>query len=200
MPRDSAATQARILDAATVEFSTHGLAGARVDRIAARAEANKQLIYAYFQNKENLFDSTLETNIELLLDAVPFDATDLPGYVQALFDFGRNHPELVRLARWHSLERPGGFMQLPRAAESTKRKMEALAAAQANGAVDNTLAPDLLLELLLALAHAHPGLETPDLPIDAERGQAQRDALAFAVARLTTPTARPPSVVVAALD
>ena len=36
----------RIVEAATVEFAAHGLAGARIDRIARRACANKQLIYA----------------------------------------------------------------------------------------------------------------------------------------------------------
>ena len=37
--RDAARTQAAILDAATREFAQHGLGGARVDRIAALAEA-----------------------------------------------------------------------------------------------------------------------------------------------------------------
>jgi AcrR family transcriptional regulator len=44
--RDSAATKERLLAAATDEFAAHGIAGARVDRIAAAARANKQLIYA----------------------------------------------------------------------------------------------------------------------------------------------------------
>jgi AcrR family transcriptional regulator len=74
--RDSAATKQRILDAATAEFAEFGLAGARVDRIAARAGANKQLIYAYFGSKEGLFDNVLEANIALVLDAVPFTAGD----------------------------------------------------------------------------------------------------------------------------
>ena len=39
--RDAEATKARILEAATAEFAAHGIAGARVDRIAASAGANK---------------------------------------------------------------------------------------------------------------------------------------------------------------
>src|SRR5262245_12234379 len=120
--RDSAATKLRILDAATSEFAQFGLAGARVDRIAARAEANKQLIYAYFGSKEGLFDSVLEANIALLLDAVPFEAFDLPGYAGALFDFAVGHPDLARLVRWHQLERPGVLYQLPQTMESNVRK------------------------------------------------------------------------------
>ena len=46
MARDAEDTKRRIFEAATAEFADHGIAGARVDRIAARAGANKQLIYA----------------------------------------------------------------------------------------------------------------------------------------------------------
>jgi AcrR family transcriptional regulator len=60
--RDSAATKERLLEAATAEFAAHGIAGARVDRIAAAARANKQLIYAYFGSKEQLFDAVLATS------------------------------------------------------------------------------------------------------------------------------------------
>ena len=50
----------RILDAALLEFSAEGLAGARTDRIAAAAGVNKALIYYYFESKENLYNATLE--------------------------------------------------------------------------------------------------------------------------------------------
>ena len=53
--RDAEATKARIFEAATAEFAAHGIAGARVDRIAQNAKANKQLIYAYFGDKQKLF-------------------------------------------------------------------------------------------------------------------------------------------------
>jgi len=56
MARDSTETRRRILEAAYREFARHGLAGARVDRIAAAAQANKRAIYDYFGNKQQLFD------------------------------------------------------------------------------------------------------------------------------------------------
>jgi TetR/AcrR family transcriptional regulator len=60
-PSDRAAeTRARILDAALSEFSTHGLAGARTDRIANSAGVNKALLYYYFESKENLYLAALE--------------------------------------------------------------------------------------------------------------------------------------------
>jgi TetR/AcrR family transcriptional regulator len=53
-------TRARILEAATREFSSNGLAGARTERIAEAAGVNKALIYYYFQGKEALYTATLE--------------------------------------------------------------------------------------------------------------------------------------------
>lgn len=58
--RDPDATKKRVLKAAKVEFARHGLAGARVDAIALRAKANKQMIYHYFGNKQDLYLAVLE--------------------------------------------------------------------------------------------------------------------------------------------
>ena len=49
--RDPALSKALILSAAQDEFAERGLNGARVDRIARRAGAGKNLIYHYFGNK-----------------------------------------------------------------------------------------------------------------------------------------------------
>jgi len=44
----------RILAAAEAEFAAHGYAGARVERIAAGANVNKQLLFHYFGSKAGL--------------------------------------------------------------------------------------------------------------------------------------------------
>ena len=54
----------RILRAATGEFARFGLGGARVDRIAERAGANKRMLYYYYGNKEELFLAVLESRYE----------------------------------------------------------------------------------------------------------------------------------------
>ncbi len=56
----AADSRSRILDAALREFSAHGLAGARTDRIASAAGVNKALLYYYFESKENLYIAALE--------------------------------------------------------------------------------------------------------------------------------------------
>lgn len=53
-------TKRRILAAAKVEFAKKGLGGARVDDIAARAKANKRMMYHYFGNKDDLFKQVVE--------------------------------------------------------------------------------------------------------------------------------------------
>jgi AcrR family transcriptional regulator len=150
-----AATPTRILEAAADEFARYGLAGARVDRIAEHAAANKQRIYAYFGGKEALFDQVVSARILDLLDAVPFDADDLPGYAVRLFDFTVGHPELIRLLLWHTLERPGMLGTLERSATSSAAKVEALREAQARHPerIDATVPAERLLGQVLAAVH-----------------------------------------------
>ena len=57
--RDAERTKAEILKAAREEFCEQGFNGARVDAIAARAKANKRLLYHYFGNKEALYSAVL---------------------------------------------------------------------------------------------------------------------------------------------
>ncbi len=57
--RNAERTKAEILRAARDEFSEEGFNGARVDSIAARAKANKRLLYHYFGNKEALYEAVL---------------------------------------------------------------------------------------------------------------------------------------------
>jgi AcrR family transcriptional regulator len=106
--RDADAARARILRAATAEFAAHGIAGARVDRIASDAEVAKERIYAYFGNKDALFDKVFAANVRATLDAVDFDADDLPAYAGRMFDYFADHPDAQRLTTWYRLERPQG--------------------------------------------------------------------------------------------
>ncbi|MFJ2645239.1 TetR family transcriptional regulator [Streptomyces sp. NPDC087420] len=188
MRKKSDATKARLLAAATQEFAAYGIAGARVDRIAASAAANKNLLYVYFGNKERLFDAVHEAAIQELLEAAPFDATDLPGYAGALFDFYLAHPHLIKLARWHGLERPG-TVRLPLARESTRAKLRGLAAAQADGLVDAGLPAAVLLTLVLTLSSAYSegSLEPLTATDDPALLTSRRHAVVVSVGRLTRP-------------
>lgn len=150
--RDSAATKSRILDAAVREFSTHGMAGARIDRIAETAECNKAMIYRYFDSKERLFDAVFDAIVVATLDAVPFDVTDLPAYAAALFDQHRRTPEVLRIAAWDRLERDSAGHRLPVVLAATQQKLAAIRAAQQAGSLTSAYPPEALLRIVLALS------------------------------------------------
>lgn len=100
-------TKHELLQAAKAEFAEHGLAGARVDRIAETAGINKQRIYGYFGSKDGLFDAVLaQSMVEAAADK-PLQPGDTPAeYASRTFDFHRHHPELLRLLLWEALSRP----------------------------------------------------------------------------------------------
>lgn len=93
------------MKAAIDEFATHGLAGARVDRIAEQASANKRSIYLHFGTKEELFDRVVGDCMAELAAAVVVDASDLPRYAGALFEQLEKRPHVRRLYLWAGLER-----------------------------------------------------------------------------------------------
>ncbi|PJJ71553.1 AcrR family transcriptional regulator [Diaminobutyricimonas aerilata] len=107
MAWDTARTQQLLLDAAAREFSRVGLAGARVDRIAADAGVNKERIYQYFGKKHELFGVVLQRELHGLLDAVSVEGTGtkaVADYAGRVFDYHCEHPELSRLLMWEGLE------------------------------------------------------------------------------------------------
>ncbi|MFI7627805.1 TetR family transcriptional regulator [Microbispora rosea] len=104
MAYDAEDTRRRIFDAAAVEFAEHGLAGARVDRIAAAAKANKQAIYLYYGSKEKLFAAVLRAKLEDVRASVSVDPDAVAESVGQMFDWYREHPELIRLLLWDALE------------------------------------------------------------------------------------------------
>ena len=107
MTYDAEATRRRIFQAAAAEFSAHGLAGARVERIAAAAKANKQAIYLYFGGKEKLFGAVVRAKMDEIGQASDIDPARLAESAGRLFDWYREHPELVRLLLWEALETRG---------------------------------------------------------------------------------------------
>ncbi|NKE56722.1 TetR/AcrR family transcriptional regulator [Lentzea sp. PSKA42] len=148
MVRDKEATKAKLLEAALDEFAEHGIAGARVDRIAAKAGCNKAMIYAYFGSKEGLFDELLKIQIDRMIEAVPITPDDLPNYAGRLFDSYVERPQVLRLAAYHRLE--NGFDAIPKAeAEAYQHKVEAVAKAQMEGKVSAAFNASDLLDLVV---------------------------------------------------
>ena len=190
VPKDGSATRRRLLDAATAEFSRTGIAGARVDRIADAAGANKAQIYAWFSSKDGLFDAVFREHLALIVDLVPFDARDLPGYAVRLYDAYLERPSVILLATWARLERvPTGDL-LTAAAEDVAVKLDAVRAAQADGVIDPGMDPADVYSLVISLSMTWSPAATviaaaPD--DDAAHHARRRDALRVAVRRAFRP-------------
>ncbi|WP_326597502.1 TetR family transcriptional regulator [Streptomyces sp. NBC_01803] len=193
MPYDAAATRARIMEAATAEFAERGIDGARVDRIAERAGANKASIYSYFGNKEQLFAAVLERQMGELIEAIHIRPERVPEFAGELFDHYRAHPELLKL-----LLNEAQFYGAKHSSEDPVRiahyqvKTDALAAGQRSGHITADLPPAHLLMLLIgtvAWYYAVPQVAAALLGDgdDPEVVAAYRASAVEAVRRIITP-------------
>jgi AcrR family transcriptional regulator len=186
MARDSAATKARILEAAFREFAAHGLAGARVDRIAATAEANKRAIYDYFGDKEQLFDTTLTEVLARGTEHIPRMWDDLPEMAGCIYDYWSADPDRIRIRMWRQLERPNA---MDGEIEAYRKSIEEMTAARPS---DSRLGPVELYALIWAM-HFTWSLAPPALTlVQADKTtakkthEARRAAIVEGVRRLTT--------------
>jgi AcrR family transcriptional regulator len=110
--RDPERNRERILRAATEEFARNGLGGARVDRIAARAGANKRMLYYYFGNKDDLFLAVLEASYAAIRSAereLRLEDLEPRLAMRRLVEFTWNyylaHPEFLTLLNSENLHR-----------------------------------------------------------------------------------------------
>ena len=110
--RDPERTRQRILEAATEEFARFGLGGARVDRIAARAGANKRMLYYYFRDKDNLFLAALEgryAHIRAAERGLDLEHLEPRRALRRLVEFTWNyflsHPEFLTLLNSENLHK-----------------------------------------------------------------------------------------------
>jgi AcrR family transcriptional regulator len=150
--RNAEQTKQRIFDAATAEFSAHGVAGARVDRIAVAAKANKQLIYAHFGSKRGLFEAVVSERVTRFVHDVPFDAYDLPNWAGETFDFFVANAEVPQLAAWHALEPEASQHRIPIIEREIRKRIRQIKQAQATQHVSRRLPAAELLAIANAIA------------------------------------------------
>jgi AcrR family transcriptional regulator len=148
--RDADATRTRLLAAARREFAAFGLAGARVDRIAAEAASNKAQIYYYFGSKEQLFDLVFAAVVDEVVREVPLDVDDLPSGAARLAESYEQHPDALRLVTWQRLERSTEPPAV--AVEASKTMIAEIAQAQADGRLSDRYPADVLLHAVVHIA------------------------------------------------
>jgi len=155
-PPKQQATPDRILAAAVQEFVEHGLAGARVQRIAERAGANKQLLYRHFGSKDGLFDAAVRAMASRFNEIRRELPTTLEERLPYYFERATDDQRWVRLLLWEALQCGDGTVvnEDERAAQMQKA-VDAVRADQAAGLLPADLDAGQLFLSFQALA-AHP--------------------------------------------
>ncbi len=190
MAWDTERTKQLLLDAATAEFSAHGLSGARVDRIAAAAGVNKERIYQYFGKKDDLFGIVLARQLAAVMDAVPIMGAGVEAvvdYAGRVFDYHSRHPELARLVFWEGLERTEPTALETRTA-GANTKVERLC--EALPTLSDANARELLATILTLcdgwqVLHAMDRVYTGTTERDAARNNARKASVLLTVESLT---------------
>ncbi|MBU7576154.1 MAG: TetR family transcriptional regulator [Hydrogenophaga sp.] len=113
---DPERTMANILEVAMAEFAEKGLAGARIDEIAAATQTSKRMIYYYFQSKEGLYLAVLEESYRRMRDIESQQHLEdfepeaaLRKLVEFTFDHHASHENYIRLVISENMNR-GQFL------------------------------------------------------------------------------------------
>ncbi len=154
------------MKAAFKEFSQHGFAGTRLDRVAKAAKCNIRMVYHYFGDKKGLYVAVLEAayadlrqkEAELKIDV----DRPLEGMIELMrftFLYFQNNPMFEGLLRAENMVR-GRFVQrsrpVPEAGSALKRMLSALiASGQAQALFRDDLDPVNLYVTMTALSRFH---------------------------------------------
>ncbi|TFB96211.1 TetR/AcrR family transcriptional regulator [Cryobacterium adonitolivorans] len=192
-PKEPEPTRQRILEAARVEFAAHGLAGARIDRIARNASASKERLYAYYRHKAELFSAVLELNLIEFANSVIQNAGEtLPEFAGALYDHAVTHPEYLRMIDWANLEGQEAINPpLTLINDFHAERVRGVIALQRAGSVDPSWDPDHLNALVFGIVscwiHEPASALAADREPDEEAIIARRASVVRAVERLIAP-------------
>ena len=139
-------TRANIIDIATAEFAERGLSGARVDRIAARTNTSKRMLYYYFGDKDGLYRAVLLSyyeklrSAELTLDLShrePIEA--LKVLVDFTFDYHLKNAAIVRLVMVENIHKGQHVTKLPQVTSVNTSVLDAVADICGRGAREGTM-------------------------------------------------------------
>jgi TetR/AcrR family transcriptional regulator len=151
-----------LLDAAMVEFASHGLKGARLENVARAAGITRAMIYYYFGGREGLYLATLEeayrgiNEAEMALDVERLDPERaMRKLVDFRIDFYAQNPNFVALvAVENQLE--GAFLRQTavvrdRGAHNLERTRSVLERGQREGVFRQDVDPFELHQLMVSL-------------------------------------------------
>jgi AcrR family transcriptional regulator len=115
--QDPEGVRRNIIEIASEEFALNGLAGARIDDIAARTRTSKRMIYYYFGDKDRLYVAALENAYRVVREGegkldvaglAPIEA--LKRLVEFTFDHHRQHEAFIRMVMIENIHH-GEFLE-----------------------------------------------------------------------------------------
>lgn len=156
VPRERAdLTEARVLEAAIHEFSEHGFAGARIERISQLAGTVDRMLYYYFGNKERLYQAVLEKIYADMIGAqrnfvVPDDPVEgMRQLIEHSWDHYVSHPDLVRLLMNENLLRGRHIRESEQVQRTSFPLVETVSVLLAAGQVKGVFRSDVSSEHML---------------------------------------------------
>jgi AcrR family transcriptional regulator len=189
---DADSTRDRIVAAAVAEFARHGIAGARIERIAKAARTSKERVYAYFRSKEALYQFVAAQELAAVAEATGLDPADLPEYAGRIHDHYVAHPERLRLMSWGRLEFADASDPDSPFYAIMRHKVKQLRQAQEDGLLDAAWDPVDILVFVTQLATAWAGqldLVSATADLAREPSLAARRAAVVAAVRHMFPAA-----------
>lgn len=161
-----------LLAAAADEFATRGYSAASMSRIARGAGVSKGTLYYYFEDKEDLFVTTVDRALHHLMEATGLGAEpealeawlgslEADGFWPALREMARGSAPLIRSDAWYVRiarsyprirQEPGARAGVERVTEWGRRTLGALLErGRELGVVRADLPLDYLVEIYLAM-------------------------------------------------
>ncbi|WP_062051908.1 TetR/AcrR family transcriptional regulator [Bacillus sp. JCM 19034] len=151
--RNAERTRKAILQAAKEEFFERGYSGARIESIAKRAGVNKQLIYHYYNGKDDLINQTIDE----FVSSVPIGNFTLPANPVDIADFrwkvNMDHlREFLKFTAWEAVEE---LPQNSNGEEARRRVLQSynadMKSKQEMGLVPNELDPAFITLMMSSL-------------------------------------------------
>ncbi|MFH1763968.1 MAG: TetR/AcrR family transcriptional regulator [Gemmatimonadota bacterium] len=154
--------QEAILRAAGEEFAEKGFEAASINRIIKKSGMSKGSVYYYFEDKADLFTTTLERSFQRLVDEIGWLSLEVLGpdeFWDALLelthrsvDWARRNDWWVRLGKAYHRQRqePGAGASMGRLFEVGKGWWKAIIdRGQVLGVIRTDLPQDLLVEIIM---------------------------------------------------